>query len=231
MSMVQYLQGESACIQHRRQGIPCTADTMSRGARRTERRAIMLVPAPAAQLNSRQPSSTEVRMRLIGLAIALVVSVLALLSTEAQLTEKVYRIGVLGEKSSDPSEARLWQVFRAGLRERGWIENKNVVIESRWAEGNPGRIREFAAELVRLKVDVIVTRGSIYTEGARAATSSLPIVFTIHADPENTGHVASLAKPGANITGLSILMTDLNVKGLEFLNCRSSVTRSSLAAT
>ena len=136
---------------------------------------------------------------------------------EAQQAERVYRIGILGEKSSDPSEVRLWQVFRSSLRERGWIEGKNIVIESHWAGGNSGRIRELAAELVRLKVDVIVTRGSIYTEGAGAATSSIPIVFTIHADPEKTGHVASLARPGGNITGLSILMTDLNVKGLEFL--------------
>jgi putative tryptophan/tyrosine transport system substrate-binding protein len=140
------------------------------------------------------------------------------LAGEAQQAERVYQVGILGEKSSDPLEARLWQVFRGSLRERGWIEGKNVVIESRWAGGNPGRIRELAAELGRLKVDAIVTRGSIYTEGARVATSSIPIVFTIHADPENTGHVASLARPGGNITGLSILMTDLNVKGLEFLN-------------
>jgi putative ABC transport system substrate-binding protein len=137
---------------------------------------------------------------------------------EAQQAGRVYRVGILGENSSDPSEARLWQIFRSSLRERGWIEDTNVVIESRWAEGNSGRIRELADELVRLKVDLIVTRGSIYTQGARAATSSIPIVFTIHADPEKTGHVASLARPGGNITGLSIVMTDLNVKGLEFLN-------------
>jgi putative ABC transport system substrate-binding protein len=158
-------------------------------------------------------------MRLIGVSVVLAGSLLvAPLVGEAQQAERVYRVGILGETSSDPSEARLWQVFRSSLQERGWVEGKNVVIESRWAGGNSGRIRELAAELVRLKVDVIVTRGSIYTEGARAATSSIPIVFTIHADPENTGHVASLARPGGNITGLSILMTDLNVKGLEFLH-------------
>jgi putative ABC transport system substrate-binding protein len=71
--------------------------------------------------------------------------------------------------------------------------------------------------LVRLQVDLIVTRGSIYTEGAKQATASLPIVFTMHADPERTGHVASLARPGGHLTGLSVLMTELNVKGLEFL--------------
>src|SRR5262249_44784696 len=130
---------------------------------------------------------------------------------------KLYRVGLLGEAASDPSEARLWQAFRSGLRERGWIEGKNILIESRWAEGISARLPELASELVQLKVDLIVTRGSIYTQAARAATSSIPIVFTMHADPEKTGHVASLARPGGNITGLSILMTDLNVKGLEFL--------------
>jgi len=139
------------------------------------------------------------------------------LAVEAQQPGKVYRIGILGEKASDASEARLWEAFRVGLRERGWIEGKNIVIESRWAEGNSARIPELAADLVRLKVDVIVMRGSIYVQAAKAATSSIPIVFTTHADPVETGHVASLARPAGNITGLAILMTDLNVKGLEML--------------
>jgi putative ABC transport system substrate-binding protein len=157
-------------------------------------------------------------MRLIGLAVVLAVGLaLAPFAAEAQPAGRVYRVGILGEAASDPSEARLWQAFRSGMRERGWIEGKNILIESRWAEGNSARLPQLAADLVRLKVDLIVTRGSIYTQGARAATSSIPIVFTMHADPEKTGHVASLARPGGNITGLSIQMTDLNVKGLEFL--------------
>jgi putative ABC transport system substrate-binding protein len=139
------------------------------------------------------------------------------LAAGAQQSGRVYRVGILGEKAKDPSEGRLWQSFRVAMRERGWIEGKNLLIESRWAEDNPARIPELAADLVRLKVDLIVTRGSIYTHGARTATSSVPIVFTMHADPEKTGHVASLARPGGNITGLSIVMTDLNVKGLELL--------------
>jgi putative ABC transport system substrate-binding protein len=157
-------------------------------------------------------------MRLIGLAVVLVVSLtLAPLAAEAQPAGRVYRVGILGEEASDPSEARLWQAFRSGMRERGWIEGQNILIESRWAEGNSARLPQLAADLVRVKVDLIVTRGSIYTQGARTATSSIPIVFTMHADPEKTGHVASLARPGGNITGLSIQMTDLNVKGLEIL--------------
>jgi putative ABC transport system substrate-binding protein len=138
-------------------------------------------------------------------------------AAKAQQAGKVYRVGILGEKASDPSEVRLWQAFRLGLRELGWIEGGNILIESRWGEGNHARIPELAADLVRLKVDLIVTRGSPYVQGARRATSSIPIVFTMHADPVATGHVASLARPGGNITGLSILQTELYVKGLEIL--------------
>ena len=101
----------------------------------------------------------------------------------AQPLRKTYRIGLLGEKASDPLEARLWNAFRRELRERGWIEGENIQIESRWAEGNSDRIPELANELVRLKVDVTVTRGSIYVRGAKKATSSTPIIFTMHADP------------------------------------------------
>jgi putative ABC transport system substrate-binding protein len=139
-------------------------------------------------------------------------------AAEGQQAGKVYRVGILGEKSSDPSEARLWQAFRLELRKRGWIEGENILIESRWAEGNSAGLSELlAADLVRLRVDLIVTRGSTFVQGAKRATSSIPIVFTIHADPVGTGHVASLARPGGNITGLALLQTDLNVKGLEIL--------------
>ena len=130
---------------------------------------------------------------------------------------KVYRIGILGASAADLSEARLWQGLRQELGTRGWIEGRNVLIESRWAEGNAARLPELAADLVRLRMDVIVTRGSIFVQAAKTATSSIPIVFTMHADPIRTGHVASLARPGGNVTGLTIVMTDLDVKGLEFL--------------
>jgi putative ABC transport system substrate-binding protein len=152
-----------------------------------------------------------------GLAAVLAFALIAASPAAAAPAAKVYRVGILGEKASDPSEARMWQAFRAELRERGWIEGENILIESRWAEGNPARLPELAADLVRLRVDLIVTRGSTYVRAAKTATSSIPIVFTMHADPERTGHVASLAKPGGNITGLAIRMTDTNVKGLEIL--------------
>ena len=156
-------------------------------------------------------------MRLIGLAVVLAVSLgLAPLAVEAQ-AGKVYRIGILGESASDPSEARLWQTFRLGLRDLGWIEGRNILIESRWNEGDSARLPELAADLVRLRVDLIVTRGSTYVQGARTATSSIPIVFTMHADPIGTGHVVSLARPGGNITGLALLQTEINRKGFEIL--------------
>jgi putative ABC transport system substrate-binding protein len=157
-------------------------------------------------------------MRRIGLAVILTFSlVLELLAAQAQQAGKVYRVGILGEKASDPSEVRLWQAFRLGLRELGWIEGGNILIESRWAEDNAARLPELAADLVRLKVDLIVTRGSTYVQGARTATSSIPIVFTMHSNPVGSGHVASLARPGGNITGLSDFGEDTEAKRLELV--------------
>jgi ABC-type uncharacterized transport system substrate-binding protein len=139
------------------------------------------------------------------------------LAAEAQQTGKVYRVGTLGERASDAAEVQLWQAFRQSLRERGWIEGGNILIEQRWVEGNAARLPELADDLVRLKVDLIVARSSSHVRAAKAATSSIPIVFVVHGDPVGTGHVASLARPGGNITGLSLLQTDTNPKGLELL--------------
>jgi putative ABC transport system substrate-binding protein len=153
--------------------------------------------------------------RVATLALALLLAPLAAAVPQAG---KVSRIGILGQTAADPWEARLWQVFRLALRESGWREGENLRIESRWAEDNVARLPELAAELVRLQVDVIVTRGSTYVQAAKQATASIPIVFTQHADPVGTGHVASLARPGGHITGLAMQLTDLYVKGLEFLH-------------
>jgi putative ABC transport system substrate-binding protein len=112
----------------------------------------------------------------------------------------------------------LWKIFREGLREHGWNEGGNMRIETRWIEGNVARLPELAADLVRLKPDLIVTRGSIFTGALKAATSSIPIVFVAHADPLGTGHVASLARPGGNITGMAVLQTELGPKGLELFH-------------
>jgi putative ABC transport system substrate-binding protein len=140
------------------------------------------------------------------------------LAAGAQPVGKVYRIGILGDKASDSNETFRWQVFREGLRERGWSEGVNIRIEYRWVEGDAARLPELAADLVRLKPDLIATYGSFFTGALKAATSSIPIVFVAHADPVETGHVASLARPGGNITGMAVLQTELGPKGLEVLH-------------
>jgi putative ABC transport system substrate-binding protein len=135
------------------------------------------------------------------------------LAAEAQQAARIYRIGFLWDSPAVFPDAI--EAFRRGLRDLGHVEGRNVVIEFRWAEGNPERMRELAEELVRLKVDVLIAPTSIYTGVAMRATTTIPIVFMSHADPLRAGHVATLARPGGNTTGLSIMMTETNVKGLE----------------
>jgi putative ABC transport system substrate-binding protein len=135
------------------------------------------------------------------------------LAAEGQPTGKVYRIGFLWDSPAVFPDAI--EAFRQGLRDLGYVEGRNLAIEYRWAEGKPERMRELAEELVRLKVDVIMAPSSIYTGAAKRATSTIPIIFMSHADPLGTGHVKSLARPGGNATGLTIMMTETNVKGLE----------------
>jgi len=137
------------------------------------------------------------------------------LASHAQQPGKVYRIGFLWDSPDAFVDAL--EAFRQGLRELGYEESRNIDIEYRWAEGKPDRMRELAEELVRLKVDVIVAPSSIYTAAAKRATSTIPIIFMSHADPLGSSHVASLARPGGNITGLSLMMTETNVKGLALL--------------
>lgn len=135
------------------------------------------------------------------------------LAARAQPAGKVFRIGFLWDSPAAFPDAI--EAFRQGLRELGYVEGTNIAIEYRWAEGKPERMRELAEELVRLKVDVIMAPSSIYTGAAKRATSSIPIIFLSHADPLGSGHVTSLGRPGGNITGLSLMMTESNVKGLE----------------
>ena len=136
-------------------------------------------------------------------------------AVRAQQAGKIYRIGFLWDGPDVFPDAL--EAFRQGLRELGYVEGRNIAIEYRWAEGKPERMRELAEELVRLKVDVIMAPSSIYTAAAKRATSTIPIIFMSHADPLATGHVASLSRPGGNVTGLSLMMTETNVKGLELL--------------
>ena len=116
----------------------------------------------------------------------------------------------------DGQAARI-EAFRQGLRELGYVEGKNIVIEYRYAEGNLDRLPALAAELVRLKVDVIVTGGGPNTRAAKEATNTIPIVMAQDGDPVANGFVTSLARPGGNITGLSNLAPELMGKQLELL--------------
>src|SRR5262245_60240973 len=126
------------------------------------------------------------------------------LVARAQQAGKLPTIGFLGSVSVPAGQGRWVAVFLQRLRELGWIEGRNFVIEYRWAEGSNDRAAEFAAEFVRLKVDIIVTYATPLVLAAKRATSIIPIVFAAAADPLGTGLVASLAHPGGNVTGLSV---------------------------
>src|SRR5690349_14150779 len=137
-------------------------------------------------------------------------------TVEAQQPEKVFRIGFL-DTSTPSGMAVMVDAFRQELGKLGWIEGKNIAIEYRFAESKADRLPELAADLVRLKVDLIVTRATTVTLAAKRATTTIPIVIAAAADPVNAGLVASLARPGGNVTGLSSLAPDLNTKCLEIL--------------
>jgi ABC-type uncharacterized transport system substrate-binding protein len=132
----------------------------------------------------------------------------------AQQQPKLSTIGFLGPTAPAPG----WvAAFLGRLRELGWTEGGNLSIEYRWAEGRPERIPEFAAEFVRLKVDVIVTAGTPVVLAVRRATTAIPIVFSSAGDPVGTGLVASLAHPGGNVTGLSFMTAEVAGKRIELL--------------
>src|SRR5439155_18695472 len=135
---------------------------------------------------------------------------------EAQQPKKVSRIGFLSAISPSSISPRT-EAFRQGLRELRYVEGKSIVIEYRWAEGKFDRLPDLAAELVRLKVDVILSGGPTVTRPAKEATATIPIVMTFDNDPVGSGFVASLARPGGNITGLSTLAPDIGGKQLELL--------------
>ena len=134
------------------------------------------------------------------------------LAAEAQQATRIYRIGLLGDVLSFLDEA-----FREGLRELGYIEGQNIVIEHQSPEWKYERLPGLAADLVRLKVDVIVAASPAATKAAKQATSTIPIVFTVSGDPVADGFVASLARPGGNITGLATIGPELVGKQLEML--------------
>jgi len=139
------------------------------------------------------------------------------LAAEAQPAGKVYRIGLLGTSPPGTPGWRLWEAFLQGLRELGYVEGQNLRIEGRYSEGRDERLPDLAADLVRLGVDVIVAGATQPAHAAQRATTTIPIVMPNHSDPVGSGLVASLARPGGNVTGLSILNPELTGKRVELL--------------
>ena len=135
---------------------------------------------------------------------------------EGQPAGKVYRIGYLGYPTRS-AESKHLEVFQQRLRELGYVEGQNLVIEYRWAEGKPDRLAELAADLVRLRVDVLAAVGNPSIVALKRATQTIPIVMVVAGDPVGAGLVRSLGRPGGNVTGLSNLAEGLSAKWLELL--------------
>ena len=154
----------------------------------------------------------------IGCIVTLTLSLLAApLAADAQPSAKVARIGYLSVAGGAPGGVPLEEAFRQGLQDLGYVEGKTIAITSRSAEGKPERLPALAAELVQLPVDVIVAQGSQVAQVAKDTTTTLPIVMVAGADPVAIGLVASLARPGRNLTGLTLMSAELAGKELEFL--------------
>ena len=165
--------------------------------------------------------------RRIVIRLLTTVLLIAVSFAQAQQPTKVTRLGILIASSPSTEKSRI-DSFLQGMRELGYVEGKNLFIEWRYAEGKFDRLPDLAAELARLKVEVIVTTGSTSTRAAKQATSTIPIVMFQDTDPVASGFVASLARPGGNITGLSTLRPEISGKQLELL--KETVPRLSRVA-
>ena len=151
----------------------------------------------------------------VGCIMVLTLRLLAApLAAEAQQSGKVYRIGYL---ATDPPLSELWEALLDGLREHGYREGQNLVFERRFSDGNAERFLEFAAEMVRLRIDCILVTTTPAALAVKHATTTIPIVMTTAIDPVGAGLVASLARPGGTVTGNAILYAELSTKRLEFL--------------
>jgi putative ABC transport system substrate-binding protein len=177
---------------------------------------VMIFRSATRWLRSDNRKSKIENLKLAGLVTLIIAFVISGVAVEAQQAAKIPRIGYITGATPDGQAARI-EAFRQGLRELGYVEGKNIVIEYRYAEGKPDRLAALAAELVRLKVDVIVTGGANITRAAKNATNTIPIVMTNDSDPVANGFVASLARPGGNITGLATLAPEISGKQLELL--------------
>jgi putative tryptophan/tyrosine transport system substrate-binding protein len=157
-------------------------------------------------------------MRLIGLAVVLVVTLgLAPLAAEAQQAGRIWRIGLLDYGSPDPARLAWWRAFQDRLRELGYVEGQNVVFQPRWGNGQVSRLEGLVRELVTAKVDILVTAGHPATLAAKQVTSSIPIVTATGPDPVELGLVASLGRPGGNVTGMTSISSELSAKRLGLL--------------
>lgn len=157
------------------------------------------------------------RRKTAGVIVTVLLGILvAPLASDAQQERKIARIGAL--MTGSPAAAGPYiEAFRQGLRELGYSEGENIAIEYRWVEGKADLFREFAADLLRVKVDLIVAFGTTAVTAAKQATSTVPIIFLAVGDPVGTGIVASLARPGGNVTGLTNISAELSAKLLELL--------------
>ena len=161
-------------------------------------------------------SPADENPKWLGLSVIAFVLVVCGAVAQAQQPKKVPRVGFLGSASPSAAAARM-EALRQGLRELGYVDGKNIIIEQRYAEEKLDRLPALTAELVHLKVDVIVTVGPAATRPAKEATTAIPIVMGVDDDPVGNGFVASLARPGGNITGLATLAPEISGKQLELL--------------
>ncbi len=143
--------------------------------------------------------------------------VAAPLAVQAQQAGKVYQIGLLEFSAPDAARQALWNVFRQQMRELGYVEGQNLTFEARWAQDDGDRLSMLAAELVSLKMDLIVTAATVSALAAKRATSTIPIVMATGADPVAVGLVANLRQPGGNVTGMTTINSDLAAKRLELI--------------
>jgi len=156
-------------------------------------------------------------IRVCSITAVIAVALFAALGAGAQPSGKTWRIGFLGSTSPKAQHGTFVNAFREGLREQGYVEGKHFTIEYRWADDDYARLPTLAAELVRLKVDVILTHGTPGARAAKAATTIIPIIVAIAGDAVATGLVQSLARPGANVTGSTFSFPEVNAKRIEML--------------
>ena len=199
--------------QSRQADRPTCGECIGKGGRDEQ---ITEIGSQRSEIRFQQTPGEKITSKTINcLALSALLFALSL-PAQAQQPPNIPRIGYLGATSLTANAARV-EAFRQGLRELGYVEGKNIVIELRSAEGEQDRLPALVAELVRLKVDIIVSGGPSVTRAAKAATTTIPIVMAQDSDPVGSGFVASLARPGGNITGLSTLSPEISGKRLELL--------------